>query len=123
LLTVLPEHFLASTGLGDVLAVRRLPLATPPVHIDMLWAKPAAARPGHEWLREALLEAAREGFAVNGPARPGGNGTGDMFGGDGAGGAIIDASIIEAAAHPNRTVEVVASGKASVSDSADPDAR
>ncbi len=38
-------------------------------------------------------------------------------------GAIIDASIIEAAAHPNRAVEVDASGKASVSDSADPDAR
>ena len=80
LLTVFPEHFLASTGLGDVLAVRRLPLATPPVHIDMLWAKPAAARPGHEWLREALLEAAREGFAVNGPARTAGGGTGNLFG-------------------------------------------
>lgn len=79
LLTVLPEHFLASTGLGDVLAVRRLPIATPPVHIDMLWAAPTATRPGHEWLRESLLEAAREGFAVNGPARSGGEGTGDLF--------------------------------------------
>lgn len=83
LLTVLPEHFLASTGLGDVLAVRRLPLATPPVHIDMLWATSAAARPGHKWLREALLEAAREGFAVNGPPRSSDARTGDLFGAPG----------------------------------------
>lgn len=64
LLTVVPEHFIASTGLGDVLAVRRLPLATPPVHVDMLWAAHAANRPGHDWLRNALLAAASEGFAA-----------------------------------------------------------
>lgn len=36
-------------------------------------------------------------------------------------GAIIDASIIESAARPNRTVEVDKKGNVSVSDSADPD--
>ncbi len=38
-------------------------------------------------------------------------------------GAIIDASIIESASRPNRTVDVDDKGDANVSDSADPDAR
>jgi len=38
-------------------------------------------------------------------------------------GAIIDASIIEAVARPNRTVEVEPEGKATLKDSADGDAR
>ena len=38
-------------------------------------------------------------------------------------GAIIDASIIESASHPNRTIDVDDKGDAKVSDSADPDAR
>lgn len=38
-------------------------------------------------------------------------------------GAIIDATIVESAARPNRMIDVDDSGKASMSDSADPDAR
>lgn len=79
LLTTLPEHFIASTGLADTLAIRRLPMATPPVHVDMLWDAHAAARHGHEWLRQALLDAAREGFAANASTRSSEETTGDLF--------------------------------------------
>ena len=79
LLTVLPEHFVATTGFGDVLAVRPLPMALPPVHIDMLWAAHAAARPGHGWLRESLRLAALEGSAANEPLRAAREATGDLF--------------------------------------------
>ena len=58
LLTVLPHHFMASTGIADQLCTRRLPLELPVVHVDMLWHRRHAVRPAHAWLREALVAAA-----------------------------------------------------------------
>ncbi|MCL4748144.1 MAG: LysR family transcriptional regulator [Burkholderiaceae bacterium] len=62
LLTVLPTHFIASTGLGDDIVVRELPLEMAPVHVDMLWHRRQENRAAHGWLRERIVQAARSGF-------------------------------------------------------------
>jgi DNA-binding transcriptional LysR family regulator len=59
LLTVLPETFLESTGYLDELAIRDLPLALPPVHVEMLWHLRHDADPAHAWLREQVTAVAR----------------------------------------------------------------
>jgi len=70
LLTVVPRHFVAATGFPRALAVRRLPFELPPVHVDILWQRRQAQRPGHAWLRERIEEAAARVFSekVAGPA-------------------------------------------------------
>jgi DNA-binding transcriptional LysR family regulator len=62
LLTVLPRHFLAATGVRTELAVRTLPFAMPPVDVDILWHRRLGARPGQAWLREQIQQAARSAF-------------------------------------------------------------
>lgn len=62
LLTVLPVHFLAATGMQPALAIRPLPLEMPPVHVDIIWQRHQGQRPGHAWLRAQLQQAAREVF-------------------------------------------------------------
>jgi DNA-binding transcriptional LysR family regulator len=62
LLTVLPEHFVASTGIADALAIRRLPFEVPTVHVDMLWHRRAQQRADHAWLRGLILQAAERAF-------------------------------------------------------------
>ena len=62
LLTVLPAHFVASTGIADALDVRPLPLEVPQVHVDMLWLHRQQARPAHTWLRHVLVDAAAAAF-------------------------------------------------------------
>ena len=62
LLTVLPEHFVASTGIADALAIRRLPFEVPTVHVDMLWHRRAQQRADHAWLRGLILQAAKSAF-------------------------------------------------------------
>lgn len=64
LLTVLPRHFLAATRFERSLAVRALPLDLPPVHVDILWHRREAQRPGHQWLREQIEAAASKAFNV-----------------------------------------------------------
>ena len=59
LLTALPESFLDATGYLDELAIRDLPLALPPVHVEMLWHLRHDANPAHQWLREQVAAAAR----------------------------------------------------------------
>ena len=63
LLTVVPRHFVAATGFERALAVRKLPFEMPPVHVDILWQRRQALRPGHRWLREKIEEAARKVFS------------------------------------------------------------
>jgi DNA-binding transcriptional LysR family regulator len=58
LLTVLPETFLEATGYLDELAIRDLPLALPPVHVEMVWHLRHDADPAHRWLREQVVAAA-----------------------------------------------------------------
>jgi DNA-binding transcriptional LysR family regulator len=54
LITVLPRHLMASTGMSDQLASRELPFAMPPVHLDMLWHERDGRSPAHQWLRKHL---------------------------------------------------------------------
>jgi DNA-binding transcriptional LysR family regulator len=63
LLTVLPWHFVPTTGMSDQLVVRQLPLEVPPVHVEALWHEGRHDPPAHQWLRQQLLEVAQAAFA------------------------------------------------------------
>jgi DNA-binding transcriptional LysR family regulator len=39
-----------------------LPLDVPPVHVQALWHRRVQHDSAHQWLREALLQVAREAF-------------------------------------------------------------
>ena len=52
LLTVLPRHLLASTGMTDALISKELPFTLPEVHVDILWHERDARSPAHAWLRD-----------------------------------------------------------------------
>jgi DNA-binding transcriptional LysR family regulator len=54
LITVLPKHLIASTGMADALVWRELPFTLPAVHLDMLWHERDARSPAHVWLRRHL---------------------------------------------------------------------
>jgi DNA-binding transcriptional LysR family regulator len=58
LLTVLPEGFVPATGFSQELIIRELPLALPPVFVEMLWHLRNENAPAHRWLREQMLAAA-----------------------------------------------------------------
>ena len=63
LLTVLPRHFVPTTGMADQLLLRELPLEVPPVHVEALWHRHLQHDPAHQWLRLQLLQVAQEAFA------------------------------------------------------------
>jgi DNA-binding transcriptional LysR family regulator len=58
LLTVLPERFVASTGIADELTIRPLPFEVPVLHVDLLWHRRQQQRAAHVWLRKQVLAAA-----------------------------------------------------------------
>lgn len=58
LLTVLPRHFLSSTGTTDKVAVRALPFEQSRVDVYAMWHRRRENRPGHAWLRESIVRAA-----------------------------------------------------------------
>ena len=62
LLTVLPKHFIRSTGRAGALEQRELPFHVPPVHVDALWHRRQGQRADHAWLRSALAAAAGKAF-------------------------------------------------------------
>lgn len=62
LLTVLPDHFIESTGMAREMAVMPLPFELPRVHVDMLWHRRHEARPAHAWLRAIIAQAATAAF-------------------------------------------------------------
>lgn len=64
LLTVLPAHFVGTTGRAHELAQRELPFDVPAVHVDALWHRGQALRSDHAWLRAAIATAASEAFAI-----------------------------------------------------------
>jgi DNA-binding transcriptional LysR family regulator len=64
LLTVLPRHFVPTTGMGDQLVLRDLPLDVPPVHVEALWHQRLQHDSAHQWLREQLLQVAQAAFAM-----------------------------------------------------------
>jgi DNA-binding transcriptional LysR family regulator len=63
LLTVLPLHFVPTTGMHEALVVRDLPLDVPPVHVEAIWHERHQHNPAHQWLRQLLLEVAQAAFA------------------------------------------------------------
>jgi DNA-binding transcriptional LysR family regulator len=65
LLTVLPRHFLSSTGIEHELVALPLPFEVAPVHVDMVWHARDDKSNAHQWLREAVGRAGRQSF----PAR------------------------------------------------------
>jgi DNA-binding transcriptional LysR family regulator len=67
LLTVLPRHFVGTTGMASTLVVRELPFEVPPVHVDALWHRRQGQRSDHAWLRLAVAAAARKAFALPRP--------------------------------------------------------
>jgi DNA-binding transcriptional LysR family regulator len=68
LITVLPRHLIASTGITGALITKELPFATPTVHIDMLWHERDTRSPAHKWLRSHLSGTTRETFVKSGIA-------------------------------------------------------
>lgn len=62
LLTVLPRHFLPSTGMSTELKVKELPFAVPKVQVDMVWHQRTRASAAQQWLRQALSDAAIAAF-------------------------------------------------------------
>jgi DNA-binding transcriptional LysR family regulator len=64
LLTVLPRHFVPTTGMGDRLVLRDLPLDVPPVHVEALWHRRVQHDSAHLWLREHLLQVAKAAFSA-----------------------------------------------------------
>jgi DNA-binding transcriptional LysR family regulator len=63
LLTVLPTHFIGSTGRAAALVQRELPFHVPPVHVDAIWHRHQGQRSDHAWLRLAVAAAASKAFA------------------------------------------------------------
>ena len=57
LLTVLPRNFVQSTGVGDDIAVRELPLDVPDVHVDAIWHREHDPSLAHSWLRKTVRAA------------------------------------------------------------------
>jgi DNA-binding transcriptional LysR family regulator len=59
LLTVLPAHFVETTGMGRALVVRELPLKVPEVHVDALWHSHSSQSPAHQWLLKTMARSAQ----------------------------------------------------------------
>lgn len=63
LITVLPRHLIAATGMSDELVAYELPFAMPNVNVDMLWHQRDARDLAHKWMREHLIaRAANDGL-------------------------------------------------------------
>ena len=69
LITVLPRHLIASTGITGALITKELPFDLPEVHIDMLWHERDTRSPAHKWLRAHLSGTTSETFAKAGIIR------------------------------------------------------
>lgn len=73
LLTVLPRHFLGSTGRESELVCRPIPLHVPTVHVDMLWHRQQQGLSAQQWLRDAVWRTVQDGRAVPESLLAGGN--------------------------------------------------
>ncbi len=62
LLTVIPRHLIASTGMTGELIAKELPFDLPQVQVDMLWHERDARSPSHKWLREHVTTITDESF-------------------------------------------------------------
>jgi DNA-binding transcriptional LysR family regulator len=62
LLTVLPRHFVPTTGMARSLALHDLPFDVPPVQVHALWHRKRQHDPAHQWLRAQLQAVAQQAF-------------------------------------------------------------
>jgi DNA-binding transcriptional LysR family regulator len=62
LITVLPRHLVASTGIIDALITKELPFPLPGVHVDMLWHERDTRSPAHKWLRSQFSKITHSKF-------------------------------------------------------------
>jgi DNA-binding transcriptional LysR family regulator len=62
LLTVLPRHFVPTTGISNELFLCDLPFKVPSLHVDALWHRRKHAQSDHLWLRELLIDIAHDVF-------------------------------------------------------------
>lgn len=60
LISLMPRHLIASTGMQEELVFKKLPFDLPSVHIDMLWHERDARNAPHQWVRDALKAAQPE---------------------------------------------------------------
>ncbi len=58
MVTTLPVHFVAASGMAGSLWTSELPLPVPPVLVDALWCQALDTQPAHQWLRAAVARAA-----------------------------------------------------------------
>lgn len=58
MVTTLPIHFVAASGMAAALWTSELPLPVPPVLVDALWSQTLDTQPAHQWLRAAVSRAA-----------------------------------------------------------------
>jgi len=63
LLTVLPRHFVRTTGIADRLMARPLPIDVPTVHVEALWHRRLQHNSAHQWLRQTLQQVAAQAFS------------------------------------------------------------
>jgi len=57
MVTTLPVHFVAASGMAAALWTSELPLPVPPVLVDALWCQALDTQPAHQWLRAAVARA------------------------------------------------------------------
>jgi DNA-binding transcriptional LysR family regulator len=62
LLTVLPRHFVPTTGMAHELVLHDLPFEVPPVQVHALWHRKRHQDNPHQWLRAQLQQVARQAF-------------------------------------------------------------
>jgi DNA-binding transcriptional LysR family regulator len=67
LFTVLPRHFVASTGISDLLQVIELPFEVPPVRVDLLWHRHKQTSAAQQWMRAAIIAAAEQSDSLRHP--------------------------------------------------------
>ena len=65
LLTVLPRHFLPSTGMTHSLVALNLPFEAPQVRVDMLWHRHHHNNLAQQWLRKSISEVAPQTLIDN----------------------------------------------------------
>ena len=65
LITVLPYHLIAATGMGDALIWKELPFSLPKMYVDMLWHERNTRNPAQKWLREQIVHAVELSLATN----------------------------------------------------------
>ncbi|MFM8920625.1 MAG: LysR family transcriptional regulator [Limnohabitans sp.] len=66
LLTVLPRHFVPTTGISNEFHLCNLPFKVPTLHVDALWHRRKHAQSDHVWLRDVLIGIAYGVFKAQG---------------------------------------------------------